>query len=318
MTSIRELNQAGEEFNEWEVIQPAVNAEAEFFETLNDFGNPLEILREAISNAIDAEATEMEILFDVQQIKGKRRLVIVLSDNGHGMGRDVLQTDFWGLGYSRSRNRNDKIGEKGHGTKIYFRSEQITVRTQSAEGAYESICDDPLDAPSSNQLHEPKLRAIDNFLEADKTGTEIRIVGYNDNERSKFIQGRVRDYIQWFTKIGSIELVFGHKKYENFKVRLKCLGESDFEEIPFGHRFPGESADTEKLFDEKGTATADWYVKRHVVDEGSLTKHPEVTFQAVISVEGNESKKQYNPMIQERSRKETGVVPLNFCILVSR
>jgi hypothetical protein len=70
MTSIRELNQAGEEFNEWEVIQPAVNAEAEFFETLNDFGNPLEILREAISNAIDAEATEMEILFDVQQIKG--------------------------------------------------------------------------------------------------------------------------------------------------------------------------------------------------------------------------------------------------------
>lgn len=238
--------------------------------------------------------------------KGKRRLVIVLSDNGHGMGRDVLQTDFWGLGYSRSRNRNDKIGEKGHGTKIYFRSEQITVRTQSAQGAYESICDDPLDALSSNQLHEPKLRAIDNFLEADKTGTEIRIVGYNDNERSKFIQGIVRDYIQWFTKIGSIELVFGRKKYENFKVRLKCLNESDFEEITFGHRFPDESANIEKLFEEKGTAAADWYVKRHVVDEGSLTKHPEVTYQAVISVEGNEAKKQYNPMIQERSRKETG------------
>lgn len=35
---------------QWEPIEPRVNAEAEFFEILNDFGNPLKILRESISN----------------------------------------------------------------------------------------------------------------------------------------------------------------------------------------------------------------------------------------------------------------------------
>src|SRR5215208_1037190 len=290
MTSTRNLEQAGEELVEWEVIEPEVHAEAEFFETLNDFGNPLEILREGISNAIDAEATEISIRFDVEQFKGKRRLVIVLLDNGHGMSREVLATDFWGLGYSRSREHKDKIGEKGHGTKIYFRSEQITVRTQSSEGAYESVCDDPLEALSSNRLHKPKLRAIDKFLEDGSTGTEIRVVGYNDNVRSQFIQGVVRDYIKWFTKIGSIEQVFGISQYNDFRVRLKCLGVSDFEEIPFGHEFPSESADIEKLFDQKGTAAADWYVKRYLYTDRGLPKHPEVKYQAVISVEGNEIK----------------------------
>ena len=34
---------------EWEAVHPSVSAEAEFFEILNDFGNPLEIVREGIS-----------------------------------------------------------------------------------------------------------------------------------------------------------------------------------------------------------------------------------------------------------------------------
>ena len=41
------------EKEQWETIVPTVNAEAEFFEILNDFGNPLEILREAVANSID-------------------------------------------------------------------------------------------------------------------------------------------------------------------------------------------------------------------------------------------------------------------------
>ena len=39
--------------NLWKKIQPNVDASAEFFEIVNDFGDPLELLREAISNAID-------------------------------------------------------------------------------------------------------------------------------------------------------------------------------------------------------------------------------------------------------------------------
>src|ERR1700682_726036 len=124
---------------EWEHIPPTVNQEAEFWEIANDFGDPLEILREAISNAIDAKASWIRIHFFVEEVEGARILVIELEDNGIGMTRDVLAKDFWGLGFSRARGDAEKIGEKGHGTKIYLRSERITVRTQTEATAFESI-----------------------------------------------------------------------------------------------------------------------------------------------------------------------------------
>ena len=116
--------------SEWQTIQPQVSAEAEFQEIVHDFGNPLEIIREAISNALDAHATWIEISFSVDEIEGCQRSVIILSDNGEGMTHKVLSRDFWGLGYSPSRERKDAIGEKGHGTKIYLRSESVAVRTK--------------------------------------------------------------------------------------------------------------------------------------------------------------------------------------------
>ena len=127
----------------WQEIIPEVNGSAEFFEIVNDFGNPLEIIREAISNAIDWKATEMKISFDVEEVSGSKRLIIRLFDNGLGMTKDVLAKAFWGLGYSPARELKDKndlsiIGEKGHGTKIYLRSEKVHVKTQSSEGIYES------------------------------------------------------------------------------------------------------------------------------------------------------------------------------------
>lgn len=42
-------------------IEPTVNATQEFIEIANDFSNPLELGREALSNAYDAKATKIEI-----------------------------------------------------------------------------------------------------------------------------------------------------------------------------------------------------------------------------------------------------------------
>src|SRR5690349_12814943 len=102
---------------EWKTINPRVNLEAEFWEIANDFGDPLELLREAISNAIDAKATWVRIHFFVEEIEGSKTLVIEIEDDGTGMTPEVLEQDFWGLGYSQSREDHEKIGEKGHGTK---------------------------------------------------------------------------------------------------------------------------------------------------------------------------------------------------------
>lgn len=290
--------------DEWTAIEPRVAAEAEFFEILNDFGNPLELLREAISNAIDAGATTLDVSFQVEEIEGARRLVIELEDDGTGMTNEVITRDFWGLGYSPSRQRSDAIGEKGHGTKIYLRSERIEVRTQSSEGAHESICDRPLKALSQKRLHEPRLRAIPPFRE--HSGTRIRIIGYNDNERSKFIRDIVKDYLLWFTKIGSVERIFKIDRHAGFKVRLKCLDQDEPEVVSFGHVFPDENSDIDKLFEERGTGAADSYVKRYVWPKERLQGHPEVSYEAVISVEGDGIKRVYNPMIRERRRSESG------------
>jgi Histidine kinase-, DNA gyrase B-, and HSP90-like ATPase len=292
---------------EWKSIHPRVSAEAEFFEIVHDFGNPLEILREAISNAVDWGATWVKITFAVQDFEGNPRLFIIIEDNGQGMPREVLEQDFWGLGYSRSREAKkdeEKIGEKGHGTKIYLRSEKVIVRTQNNGEAFCSECNRPLSSLAQGKLHEPKIKQIQPFLE--KTGTEITIIGYNDNERTQFVQRLVKDYLLWFTKIGSVEKVFGIEKHKNFKVILKALDVPDYETIPFGHVFPEETPDINKLFEEKkGASAADWYVKRYKWQD-RLVNHPEVTFDVVIYIEGDQAKRNYNPMIRDRRRSDTG------------
>jgi hypothetical protein len=289
--------------SEWSDILPSVNAEAEFFEILNDFGDPLELLREALSNSIDAKATTFSVRFSVPEVSGVKRLVIDLEDNGVGMTQDILAQDFFGLGYSRSRSRPDAIGEKGHGTKIFLRSQRVEVRTQSAEGCYEAVCDAPLEALSRRSLHKPQLRTIPRFR--DTTGTEIKITGYNDNERSRFRQDVIRDYLRWFTKLGSIERVFGHHGLAPFTVSLQAIG-SEPELLTFGHPFPEETTDIHKLFDELGPQAADHYVKRFVHKSEQLPNHPEITFDMVVSVEGDDAKRQYNSMIRERRQKDTG------------
>ncbi len=288
----------------WEAIEPSVSAEAEFFEILNDFGNPLEIVREAISNAVDANATEMDIIFEVREIGGTARSVIRFVDNGKGMPEDVLRRDFWGLGHSTSRGDHEKIGEKGHGTKIFLRSERVSVRTQGADGAFESECERPLAALAQKQLHSPKIRRIK--LYQDHSGTEIEVVGYNDNERSKFVQSITKDYILWFTKIGSVERAFGIDVLENFRLRLKCLDADAIETIRFGHVFPEWNSAIEALFEEHGSDAAGLYVRRLIKKRVRLPNHPEVTFDAIISVEGDTVKRATNPMLRDRGRASTG------------
>lgn len=84
-------------------IQPKVDHTQEFIEIANDFSNPLEIVREAISNSYDAKIPGKKLIirinFDVVNIRGKNTLAIKINDNGHGMNREELQA-FFDLGNS--------------------------------------------------------------------------------------------------------------------------------------------------------------------------------------------------------------------------
>jgi sensor histidine kinase regulating citrate/malate metabolism len=119
-------------------LVPKVDETQEFLEIAHDFSNPLELVREAISNAFDAKAEQISISFDVVTEQGEKVLVISITDNGTGMDQAGLQS-FFDLGNSLRRGDPDTIGEKGHGTKVYFNSSSIEVITSKSGQTLEAI-----------------------------------------------------------------------------------------------------------------------------------------------------------------------------------
>lgn len=110
------------------VLEPKVDSAQEFIEIAFDFSNPLDLVREGISNAFDAKAKNIILDFGVIQEYGEKILKIEIADDGTGMDEDGLQS-FFDLGNSLHRNDKTTIGEKGHGTKVYFNSRKIEVVT---------------------------------------------------------------------------------------------------------------------------------------------------------------------------------------------
>lgn len=289
--------------NKWTEIEPKVNAAAEFMEIASDFGNPLELFREALHNAYDWNATVFKINITVLEIDGQDKLIIEMTDNGDGMNDDVLINNFWNLGNSKSKGNIHSIGEKGHGTKIYLRSDKVIVHTSNGHESFESICDGAYSTLNKGEMHKPKVR--ESNKEFDK-GTYIRIEGYNNNQRGNFIQDIIRDYLYWYTVMGTVENQFEGRKVRDFTVYLKALDADEFEELKIGHPFAKENKNTSKLIDEYGENAADYYVKKFVYPDQTLDSRPEVKYDVVIYFEGDEAKRQYNKLIRERKNNKKG------------
>ena len=289
---------------EWKSVTPKVNDTAEFLEIASDFGDPLELFREALHNAYDWGATLFSIEIKVEEIGGVDKLVIELRDNGTGMSLQTLSENFWNLGDSKSKGKRDKIGEKGHGTKIYLRSDKVIVQTNDGINSYESVCEGAFAALNAGTVHMPRVR--ESSVEFEK-GTFIRIEGYNNNERSTMTQNVLKDYLYWFTVLGTVENQFPEKNLRDFHVQLKALGEEEFENLEMGHPFAKENKNIKALFEEYGEIAVDHYVKKYVYPNCRLESKPEISYDVVIYYEGDKAKQEYNPMIRQRMNKRTGV-----------
>ncbi|MBP0049062.1 ATP-binding protein [Marinobacterium sp. AK62] len=272
-------------------IRPAVDETQEFIEIANDFSNPLDLVREAISNSYDAKASKIKICFDVVKKYGESVLKIEISDNGAGMTSEQLQ-NFFDLGNSTRRDDIESIGEKGHGTKVYFNSEKIEVETSDGSNGLHATMDSPFRKLFDREI--PVAHVVSK--EGVKKGTKIVVWGYNNNRRDKFTHDILKDYISWFTKHGSVE-----NQFFDFKtpvtLELKGLGEEEFETIQQGHYFPEDSKDINKLFEEHLVKAPDHYSKR-IVRTGSLKNYPEIRFNAIFCVEGKYRKYSYNAMLR--------------------
>jgi len=278
-------------------ITPEVNSSQEFIEIAQDFSNPLDLVREGISNGFDAKAKNIKLGFSVITEHGERLLKIEIVDDGTGMDRDGLKS-FFDLGNSMRRENKDEtgaIGEKGHGTKVYFNSKKIEVITVKDGIRYHATMNEP-----KKNLFDHKIPSVDVTEENDMespSGTQIVIYGYNENRRDKFTHVQLKDYILWFTKFGAVERCFGIEENADAKLQLKGVDETKYEEIPLGHVFPEESSSVNKLFDDYMVDAPKWFCKK-VVREKNLKNFPEIKFQAVFYVEGTKVKYSYNPMIR--------------------
>ncbi|MFA6940655.1 MAG: ATP-binding protein [Clostridiaceae bacterium] len=287
----------------WMEVKPKVNEFSEFLEIASDFGDPLELVREAISNSYDAQATYVKIGFSVENINGYSKLIIEIEDNGVGMSYKTLEENFWALGNSASKEDKKKIGEKGHGTKIYLRSEFVYVITCHESGTYESECENPFNDLSAGKLHKPRIKTVTNKT---RKGTYIRLEGYNNNERSKYLQDIVTDYIYWFTKLGSFEGEIEEHNTPDFVVLLKCLDVDEYEELKFGHRFAKQNDNIDELFHDYDANAIDHYVKKFSFTNQRLEERPEVKFDAIIYFEGNDAKQEYNPLLRKKKSNLKG------------
>lgn len=275
-------------------IEPKVDSAQEFIEIALDFSNPLDLVREAISNAFDAEADNIVLEFSVIQEYGEKVLKIEIEDNGTGMDEKGLAS-FFDLGNSLRRGDENSIGEKGHGTKVFFNSRKIEVITVKDEKKYHAVMNEP-----SRELFERRIPKVKVTIEDEETvpsGTSICIWGYNNNRRDKFTHDQLKDYILWFTKFGSIEREFGIEKNSNVKLKFKGVDRRDFEELEYGHVFPKESKKVSDLFDKYIVEAPKWYCKKFI-KMGSLKNMPEIEYHAIFVIEGTKVKYGYNPMIR--------------------
>lgn len=276
------------------VLVPTVDEAQEFIEIANDFANPLDLVREAISNAFDAHATDIRLEFYTEVISGETTFAIRMTDNGEGMDRASLQS-FFDLGNSTRRADKSTIGEKGHGTKVYFNAKKLIVDTQRDGIRLQALLDSPFSKLHDRQI--PEVRVRQEASETLASGTSITIFGYNNNRRERFTHPRLKDHILWFTKFGSIERQFGSDALAAVKLHLKGLDRDDFETLDFGHPFPNESEDVNALFGKYVIQAPNYYCRR-LIRTGSLPNHPEIRYQAVFSVEGKRVKYDNNPMLR--------------------
>ena len=283
--------------------RPQVEEAREFLEITYDFTDPRDAIREAISNSIDWDATKINIIIAEDRTRPDEELVIEIKDNGIGLNERRLEA-FFDLGRSTAIELNDsnkKIGYKGHGTKTYFNSRQIEVFSYSQECTVYAIMDSPLQKLMNDEV--PEYEYDIEPKKNEKTETKIIIRGYNMNKNIQDFDHRVlKDYILWFTRFGSIEKECGISDNKDKILFLQGLGQKDLERIEFGHQFPLEKCNINRLMQERPSDWTKVFVKRWLFQNRQIIDNPGKSIDIIFYVEGDEAKRSYNLMIRVRGR----------------
>jgi len=313
----------------------------EFYQTIINFDHPIQIFREAFQNSIDENATEVYCKVFLVKSLGGEDLFIDIWDNGGGLKKGDVDC-FFGLAKSTKVSEDKtpipgKLGYKGHGTKIFFKSEKIEICSKTDDGElWGVILDDPV-----KQIRDSGKFRYSNFIEVDKlsfkfpnqfnTGFYLRIKNpyYFKTQHTRYMLNHmyIRDYSKWYTVFGNIRTALAKpdvKRYlflRGFNIEhfineyssfssidpvpefIKVVSE-EFEIIPTGHYFPDQRStdkDMKKYADKvkKNKPYHHYYSKEIYKKREYLDNN--LFFDFLIFIEGYETKRRYDVLLSKQS-----------------
>jgi len=314
---------------------PVVKEAHAFREISRDFTTPAEIFRESIANSLDAYARRIWLRVSVEDRRARETVLIDLCDDGIGLNENTIKA-FLNLSDSvkpdlppRGSAARRMTGYKGHGTKIYYNSEQVEVLSY-----------DGLSSPVFCRLIDPRGELADNkvpsadieplSLEALKQqreawgftdlglsrGTSIRVTGYHQNAKSGLEHDRLRDFITWFTRWGSWEpKLCSAAQVKSAEVDdlttcdlfLRGLGKEpnrdEYDQIPFGHVFPAaDCTDLKELRQKDDVDPLKYYVRTWAFADVPLLRNPDKRVDFLFALEGEGARRAYNKMLRRQGR----------------
>lgn len=205
-----------------------INTIHTYLQIVQNSREPLEVFREAIANAYDNGASEIEIT--VEYIKEDETINLTFKDNGTGLSKENIEKLIFGLGHSTKINDDNYIGNKGVGTLLYLKSRSVTVTSFiGGKGARQSWIEpyrtllDYRDNYNNDNIDIGIQEPVDVPFSDQENGTSIKINGFLHNNPLEYHQENLKDFILWFTKSASFENQLHSDKIRQFNVKLKGL-----------------------------------------------------------------------------------------------
>ncbi len=312
----------------------------EFYQTIIDFDHPVQIFREAFQNSLDEDATEVYCRVFMEKSLGQEDLYIDIWDNGGGLKKENADC-FFGLAKTTKVDKNKtplvgKLGYKGHGTKIFFRSDRVEILSKTDNGqVWGAILEDAV-----KQIRDSGGFKYSDFLKEEelsiklpkefKSGFFLRIKNptYFRTQHTRFMLNHMylRDYTKWYTVFGNVRTssikpekarhLFLHglnidhfmHEYEGFRSidplpEFVKLDSTEYEKIAMGHYFPDQRTTDEEMKKyakkvHQNKSYSDYYAKKIFDDRVYLDNN--LYFDFIIYIEGYETKRRYDVLLSRR------------------
>ncbi len=228
-----------------------INKGYELYQIITDFGEPLEIFREAFQNAIDENAQKVFCrVYEKQRMSGSE-LIIDIWNDGNPLKKENIE-NFFGLAKSTKVDNNNmpikgKLGYKGHGAKIFFNARKVQICSKDKDEEWGVDLETPL-----VQLEDKNTFEYSDVIDGEKLelhlpsnwqqGFMVRIIGPRHfgtlHTQFKLNHMYLRDYIKWYTIFGTIQTLYDEElRNKEIKLYLSGLKADDFKKNYYKKEF---------------------------------------------------------------------------------